>query len=541
LAYKLRSYQQEAVDATLAHFRKKKVPAVIVLPTGAGKSLVVAELARLARGRVLVLTHVKELVEQNYQKYCSYGLSAGIYSAGLNRKESKEKVIFGGIQSVARAPKSFFSDFNILIIDECHRVSADAEAQYSTVLRELQEQTPGLCVLGLTATPYRMDLGWLYRFNYRGKLLSEEKRFFDHCIYDLSLRSLVDAGYLTPPVQIDSPVTAYDFSNLELTPNKTFKMSDIEDILKEQKRFTPGIVKNIVDLAEDRLGVMIFTSTVSHAKEVLALLPEGQARLILGDTPKEEREEIIEAYKAREYKFLVNVSVLTTGFDAPHVDIIAILRPIRDDKPFKEAVAVEVDCPNCEHTNDFWGLKTNEGELQEHFGAKCSGAVEDLESGEIIPCGYRYRYRSCTTCGAENDIAAKNCSSCGEDLKDEAARLRDARASKNMHVMRPDSWYLERKDGGKGLGLEVRYYDLDGQFLSEYFAWNSEADLKAFHYNFVRLHTRLPGVELDPSNLAFPTPEAAAAAKRHFRMPAFLIAVKVKKFWRIREKIFTQG
>src|SRR3954463_12357364 len=102
--YKLRPYQQEAVDNVLRFFRKKREPAVLVLPTGAGKSLVIAELARIAKGRVLVLAHVKELVEQNHAKYTSFDKEAGIYSAGLNRKESSQKTIFGSIQSIARAP-----------------------------------------------------------------------------------------------------------------------------------------------------------------------------------------------------------------------------------------------------------------------------------------------------------------------------------------------------------------------------------------------------------------------------------------------------
>ena len=97
--YKLREYQQNAVDKTIEFFKKKREPIVIVLPTGAGKSLVIAELARIAKGRVLVLAHVKELVEQNHQKYTSYNLEAGIYSAGLNKKETTQKVIFGSIQS----------------------------------------------------------------------------------------------------------------------------------------------------------------------------------------------------------------------------------------------------------------------------------------------------------------------------------------------------------------------------------------------------------------------------------------------------------
>src|SRR3954463_12569647 len=111
--YKLRPYQQEAVDNVLRFFRKKREPVLIVLPTGAGKSLVIAELARIAKGRVLVLAHVRELVEQNHSKYVGLGLEAGIYSAGLNRKESGQKTIFGSIQSIARAPEDFFENFSL--------------------------------------------------------------------------------------------------------------------------------------------------------------------------------------------------------------------------------------------------------------------------------------------------------------------------------------------------------------------------------------------------------------------------------------------
>ena len=104
---------------------------------------------------MLVLAHIKELVEQNHQKYESYGLEAGIYSAGIGRKDSQQKVLFGSIQSVARA-SSLFKDFTLLIIDECHRVSSDLKSQYMQVINKLKQENPKLCILGLTATPYRL-------------------------------------------------------------------------------------------------------------------------------------------------------------------------------------------------------------------------------------------------------------------------------------------------------------------------------------------------------------------------------------------------
>ena len=295
--YELRPYQQEAVDNTLNFFRKKRSPAVIVLPTGAGKSLVIAELAKIAKGRVLVLAHVKELVEQNHLKYESYDLQAGIYSAGLNQKDSKRKVIFGSIQSVANASDSFFNDFTLLVIDECHRVGLEPDSQYAKVIKRLKLNNKRICILGLTATPYRMGLGWIYNIAHQGEMKTQELRFFKHCIYELPLEYMIKNKYLTPPVKVDIPVTSYDFSEL-IEGGKSYTMAQLEEVLKQQRRLTPLIIKNIVDITDSykRQGVMIFSSTVKHAQEVMESLPKGQAQLILGETEATERDRIINAF-----------------------------------------------------------------------------------------------------------------------------------------------------------------------------------------------------------------------------------------------------
>src|SRR5699024_12650129 len=125
MIFTLRPYQQEAVDATLNYFRRHKTPAVIVLPTGAGKSLVIAELARLARGRVLVLAHVKELVAQNHAKYQALGLEADMFAAGPKRKESHGKAAFGSMQPVTRNCDNNQGELSLLIVDEVHRLGAE--------------------------------------------------------------------------------------------------------------------------------------------------------------------------------------------------------------------------------------------------------------------------------------------------------------------------------------------------------------------------------------------------------------------------------
>lgn len=573
--YQLRPYQQEAVEATLKHFRKSRTPAVIVLPTGAGKSLVIAELAKIAKGRVLVLAHVKELVEQNYGKFRGYGLEAGIYSAGLNQKDSSEKVIFGSIQSVARADNDFFKDFSLLVIDECHRVSTEDETQYAQVIQKIRSDNPQLCILGLTATPYRLDTGWIYQYNTQGFIRTNEPRLFGRCIYDLTLRQMIEAGYLTQPVQIDAPVASYDFSSLKLQAGaQSYNLKEIESILKDQSRITPVIIQNIVEMSKDRKGVIIFTASVRHAAEILNYLPEGISALVVGDTPSEERDSVVEKFKAQKIKFLVNVSVLTTGFDAPHVDLIAILRPtesvslyqqivgrglrlyegkhdclildytgvphdifspqIYERKPTEDSIPVKVECPECHHSNDFWGVINEQGLVVEHFGKKCFGAKEDPSTGELVPCGFRYRFKNCERCGTENDMDAGRCSNCSTIFVDDEATLRQAFSMKNAHVMKPDSMNFEKKVDKKGLErLEIRYYDLNAESLSEVYFFESPNDTKVFYYNFTRMHNRLPEKRLNITCI-----DEAIQSKAQFRIPLFVIARKQDKYWKIREKVF---
>ena len=575
--YTLRTYQQEAVDRTLNYFRKRRDPAVIVLPTGAGKSLVIAELAKIAIGRVLVLAHVKELVEQNHLKYESYGLHAGIYSAGLNQKDSEQKVIFGSIQSVAKAKDAFFKDFTLVVIDECHRVGLEPDSQYAKVITQLKLNNPRICILGLTATPYRLGLGWIYNYALRGELKTQEQRFFKHCIYDLPLEYMISNQYLTPPVQVDIPVTSYDFSEL-IEGGNAYTMAQLEEALHQQRRLTPLIIKNIIDITENdqRQGVMIFSSTVKHAQEIMNHLPPGQARLVVGTTELSERDQIVHDFKQKAFKYLVNVSVLTTGFDAAHVDVIAILRPtesislyqqivgrglrldtdkkdclvldytgmghsifspeIGEKKTASESVAVQVPCPECGFINDFWGILDDDGKLLEHFGRKCRGGHVNTDNYELIPCGYRFRFKICTQCSAENDISARDCSNCGCELIDPDTKLKQARLSKDAHVLTPDSIeMLERVDKKGTPYLQVKYYDYDAQFVAEMHYLNNPTSLKKFSINFLRSHLRKPEQKVHISSVS-----DAVKLRAQLRMPSFVIARKQGKFWKITEKIFSE-
>ena len=575
--YKLRPYQQEAVENTIRFFQKKRDPAVIVLPTGAGKSLVIAELAKIAKGRVLVLAHVKELVEQNYEKYQSYGLEAGIFSASLGKKDWDQKAIFGSIQSVARAPNEFFSEFSLLIIDECHRVSEEGATQYQEVIQKIKARSPQICILGLTATPYRLGLGWIYEYSHTGELKTEQQRFFKQCVFELPLSYMIRNKFLTQPVKVDIPVTCYDFSELT-EKNRMYTAAEVEELLKNQKRLTPLIVNNIVDITKrfDRKGVMIFSATVKHAQEIMDSLPSGEAQLVLGDTDLASRDQIVEDFKMRKFKYLVNVSVLTTGFDAPHVDVVAILRPtesnslyqqivgrglrlnpgktdcfildytgmghdiftpeIGDKRPGKETVPVTITCPQCGFENNFWGIMNLDGEVIEHFGRKCRGAKQNPATMSISLCGLRFRYKICHSCGSENDVTARECHHCQATLIDADSKLKQAKLSKNAHILTPEKITLnERQDKNANSYLEVRYYDCDAQYLSEAHFFSSTSSLKKFYINFLRSHLKRPELSIDIKG-----PQDVINNQRYLRMPAFVIARKQDSFWKITEKIFTE-
>lgn len=571
MSFTLRPYQQEAVDATIRYFRHTSQPAVIVLPTGAGKSLVIAELARVARGRVLVLAHVKELVAQNHSKYQAYGLEADIFAAGLQRKESQAKVVFGSVQSVARNLDQFSAEFSLLIIDECHRISDAEDSQYQQIINQLRQHNPQLRLLGLTATPYRLGKGWIYHFHYHGMVRGDERAFFRDCIYELPLRYMIKHGFLVPPERLDMPVEQYDFSRLQAQENGLFSEADLNRELKQQQRITPHIIQQIVEFAQQREGVMIFAATVEHAREVLELLP-GSKALISADTPAAERDALITAFKARELLYMVNVAVLTTGFDAPHVDLIAILRPTESVSLYQQIVGrglrlspgktdclildyagnphdlftpevgspkgksdnqpVQVFCPGCGFANTFWGKTTQDGTLIEHFGRRCQGVLED-DDGLREQCDYRFRFKNCPHCHAENDIAARRCRECDAILVDPDDMLKAALKLKDALVLRCAAMVLESGSDDQGEWLKVRYYDEEATEVSERFRLKTPAQRTAFEQLFLRPHQRAPGVPLSWKSAA-----DIIALQPLLRHPDFVVARKQRHFWQVREKVF---
>ncbi len=572
MAYTLRPYQRDAVDATVSHFRRHNEPAVVVLPTGAGKSLVIAELARLARGRVLVLAHVKELVVQNHEKYCALDQQADIFAAGLGLRQSQGKVVFGSIQSVARNLDKFATAFSLLIIDECHRLSDDENSQYQQVINHLRNAQPTLRILGLTATPYRLGKGWIYQYHHHGMVRGDENCFFRDCVFELPLHYMIKHGFLVPPRLLDMPVMHYDFSRLSPNALGYYAGDDLNRELHRQRRITPLIVSQIEHYAARMRGVMIFAATVDHAGEILGLLPKGEAALISAQTAAAERDRIIGAFRRQALRYVVNVSVLTTGFDAPHVDMIAILRPtesvslyqqivgrglrlsdgktdcmvldyagnghdlfspeVGQPKPAADSQPVQVFCPQCGFANMFWGKTDADGAVMEHFGRRCQGIIED-GPGERHQCSFRFRFKVCPDCGAQNDIAARRCHDCDKILVDPDDMLKAALRLKDALVLRCSGMSLDSGQDGKGQWLKITYYDEDGADVSERFRLATPPQRRLFEQRFLKLHQRAPGVPF-----RWQTAGDICAAADVLRAPDFVVARRHNNFWQVREKIF---
>jgi DNA repair protein RadD len=578
-AWQLRDYQQAAVNATVRHFRETDEPACLVLPTGAGKSLVIAELARLARGRVLVLAHVKELCEQNYEKFSRSGMSAGLYVAGLSRKETEHAVTFASVQSVQRNLSEFTHPVSLLVIDECHRLSEADDGQFQQVIRHFKALSPRVKLLGLTATPYRLGAGWIYRRHHAGFVRTPEPRPFERCVYEVTLKELVTRGFLAPPQMVDAPVAQYDFSSLAADQHGRVAESAVNALLVQHARVTESIVAQVRQLAEKRRGVMLFAATVSHAKEIASYLPAAATGLVLGDTPSVERDAAIVAFKAQSLKYLVNVSVLTTGFDAPHVDMIAILRRTESVSLFQQiagrglrlhpdkqdclivdyagngvnlfhpevgarrpsgSVAVNVGCPQCGYENLFWGAVDGHGNVIEHHGRRCQALIQSAD-GET-QCDYRYRFKECSACGAQCDVAARKCPQCAHVLVDPDEQLKAALRLKDALVLRVAGMTLALKEQT----VCVTYHDEDGVQLREYFDFGHAGQRAVFQRVFVR--RVLPGPndiessEMEASDResasALVTAEAVVRGARFLKHPDFVVARKVKHFWRIQARMF---
>lgn len=333
--FDLRYYQQAAVNAVYAHLQNKPDSnPCAVLPTGAGKSIVIAKIvsdaATIWNGRILILAHVKELLEQNAAKIAALcpDLKIGMYSAGLNRRDTENQVLVAGIQSVYNKAAEL-GTFDLILIDEAHLIPPDGDGMYQTLLNDEKELNSNVRLIGFTATPYRL----------KGGLICKPGNLLNEICYEIGVRELIIRGYLSPLRSKNGKLRA-DFSDLHIRAGE-FIADEIAEKM-DNDYLVSAACAEIVKLTADRKKVLIFASSVAHAEHIKTELEThtgAECGIVIGSTPKEERAETLDRFKGiqiaadllgtvkPELKYLVNVGVLTTGFDAPSVDTVVLLRP----------------------------------------------------------------------------------------------------------------------------------------------------------------------------------------------------------------------
>ena len=325
MTLRLRPYQRAAIDAIYAYFTVESGHPLVVIPTAGGKSLVMAAfiqevLTHWPDERIIILTHVRELISQNFSELIRLWpeAPAGIYSAGLNRRDVEAQILFAGIQSVHKKAYAI-QRADLVLVDEAHLIPRSANTTYRRFLDDLTRINPQLKIIGLTATPYRLDSGMLH---------TGPDALFDDIAFEVSVRELIDQGYLAPLTSKQTS-TQLDVSGVASRGGE-FIAGQLEAAV-DRDPITQAAIDEVVAYGQDRRSWLMFCAGVDHAQHVCdAVQSRGvSCATIFGHTPKAERDRIIAAFKRDEIRALASMGVLTTGFNAPAVDLIAMLRPTK--------------------------------------------------------------------------------------------------------------------------------------------------------------------------------------------------------------------
>lgn len=320
----LRPYQRAAVESLYHYFSTNTGNPLIVLPTGAGKSLTMAAfikeaLEKYPETRIVLLTHVKELIEQDAKAIIRYWPEApiGIWSAGVGLKQ-KAQITVAGIQSVHSMPAKF-GGTDLVIVDEAHLIPRSSDTMYGRFLAGLRHHNPALKVIGLTATHYRMDSG----------LLAEgDDRIFTDVAFEAEVGDLIKDGYLCPLVAKNGATKA-DLSDVH-TRGGEFVANELQNAM-DKNHLIEGALDEVAKYAHDRKHILGFCAGVNHAAHCAeAAQARGwTADFVTGDMTPVERAAKIEAFTSGRLRFLFNAMLLTTGFDYPSIDCIVMLRPTK--------------------------------------------------------------------------------------------------------------------------------------------------------------------------------------------------------------------
>jgi DNA repair protein RadD len=321
LNVELRPYQQEALTVLDAYWDDGGGDPLVAMATATGKSLIIAKLLADIAGRyppfrALILVHVRELIEQNLTHVLKVwpGAPVGINSAGLGWRNWDAPIVLASIQSVFRQPQRL-GRRDLIIVDEAHLVPHAGDGMYRTLIETLRKIEPMMRVCGLTATPYRLD---------SGRLDQGEGRIFSDVVFEYGIAEGIRDGWLAP-LSSKATTASIDVRGIACRGGE-FVAGDME---QAADLVVGGTCDEIVARGQDRRSWLLFCSGFAHAQHVRDALRERgtAAEMVTGETPAAERDQIIASFRRGDIRALANVNVLTTGFNMPEVDLIAMLRP----------------------------------------------------------------------------------------------------------------------------------------------------------------------------------------------------------------------
>lgn len=362
----LRDYQKAASDKAVAFFNDKKAKynAIMVLPTGSGKSIVLADIANRLDDNILIFCPSREILKQNYEKMSMINpFGCAIFSASFNSKDVG-KVTFATIGSV-KSHHELFQHFKYVMVDEAHQCNPK-QGMYKDFFEALGQTK----ILGLTATPYRLSSymgGSMLKFITRTR-----PNIFSKVIYQVQISTLLDMGYLSKISYYQLSPTGWNESRLKV--NTTGADYTDKSVIMEYQRvdfygFLVSIVERLLNPKRGgaRKGILVFTRFVKEANQLADKIPD--CAVVSAETPKAERDTILQKFKAGEIKVVANAGVLTTGFDYPELDTVVMARPTmslalyyqivgREIRPHKDKDAWFVDlCGNIKRFGKVEDLK----------------------------------------------------------------------------------------------------------------------------------------------------------------------------------------
>lgn len=454
----LRPYQEQSIADLWRWFSDKDGNPLVVLPTGAGKSLVIAEWCKLVfqtdpGACILVVTHVRELVQQNAAELVGLWPEApwGIYSAGLGRRDIGAALMFASIQSIHKKAYRLPRRVDMVLIDEAHMIPRASDTMYGKFLADLKAINPAVKIIGLTATPFRLD---------SGRLHEGADAMFDGIAHDTNVSLLIDNGWLCPPVgfrqkaQIDTSKVG--------TRGGEFIAAQLGDEACKPE-VVAAIADRIVEAGHDRKGWLIFGCTVEHCELLAAALQERgyEGRGVYGDTDQKEgkgtRARVIADFKAQRLQFLCSQGVLTTGFNARHVDMVALARPTQSTGLYIQMVgrgtrlSPETNKADC-LILDFGGNIARHGPFDDPF------IPEKKVKGEgAAP------FKECPECECACGTMTRICPSCGYEFPPPERMVDTAPAEKSILSVEPEwlvvneaNYRVHRKEGSPP-SLRVEY------------------------------------------------------------------------------------